>query len=143
MTDEEMMDFLRAGMLDAREPMPSVETPLHSVLPFRYIVHTHDFATQALTDNPRPEATVRAPRTRPKPKLSLAVKTRKCSPSNRVTVVMPPPQMLFSRSAKKSVRPLNGAAGSRGAVRASSTMWVASCAFVFQTLRPWITYRSP
>src|SRR6185369_5700531 len=59
MSDEQMMDFLRAGMLDGREPAPSVETPLHSVLPYRFIVHTHDFATQALTDNPRPEASVR------------------------------------------------------------------------------------
>ena len=50
MSDEEMMLFLRAGMLDTREPAPSVETPLHSMLPYRFIVHTHDFATQALTD---------------------------------------------------------------------------------------------
>ena len=54
MTDEQMMAFLRAGMLDAREPSPSVETPLHSVLPYRFIVHTHDFATQALTDTAPP-----------------------------------------------------------------------------------------
>jgi len=59
MSDDEMMAFMRACMLDTGEPAPSVETPLHSVLPYRFIVHTHDFATQALTDNPRPEATVR------------------------------------------------------------------------------------
>ena len=59
MTDEDMMAFMRASMLDTREPAPSVETPLHSVLPFRFIIHTHDFATQALTDTPRPEALVR------------------------------------------------------------------------------------
>src|SRR6185436_6498537 len=59
MTDEEMMAFLRAGMLDGREPAPSVETPLHSVLPYRFIVHTHDFATQALTDTSQPEGLVR------------------------------------------------------------------------------------
>ena len=53
------MAFLRAGMLDAREPAPSVETPLHSVLPYRFIVHTHDFATQALTDTARPADHVR------------------------------------------------------------------------------------
>jgi rhamnose utilization protein RhaD (predicted bifunctional aldolase and dehydrogenase) len=58
MTDEEMMAFMRASMLDAREPAPSVETPLHSVLPYRFIVHTHDFATQALTDTPRPRQLV-------------------------------------------------------------------------------------
>ncbi len=59
MSDEEMMVFLRAGMLDGREPAPSVETPLHSMLPYRFIVHTHDFATQALTDTPRPAEHVR------------------------------------------------------------------------------------
>jgi rhamnulose-1-phosphate aldolase/alcohol dehydrogenase len=59
MSDEEMMAFMRACMLDAGEPAPSVETPLHSVLPYRFVVHTHDFATQALTDTPRPEALVR------------------------------------------------------------------------------------
>src|SRR3569832_2467975 len=58
MTDEEMMAFMRASMLDAREPAPSVETPLHSVLPYRFVVHTHDFATQALTDTPRPRELV-------------------------------------------------------------------------------------
>ena len=58
MTDEDMMAFMRASMLDAREPAPSVETPLHSVLPYRFIVHTHDFATQALTDTPRPRELV-------------------------------------------------------------------------------------
>jgi rhamnulose-1-phosphate aldolase/alcohol dehydrogenase len=59
MSDEEMMAFMRACMLDAGEPAPSVETPLHSVLPHRFVVHTHDFATQALTDTPRPAALVR------------------------------------------------------------------------------------
>jgi len=59
MSDEEMMAFMRACMTDGAEPAPSVETPLHSVLPHRYIVHTHDFATQTLTDTPRPEALVR------------------------------------------------------------------------------------
>jgi rhamnulose-1-phosphate aldolase/alcohol dehydrogenase len=58
MSDEEMMAFMRACMLDSREPAPSVETPLHSVLPYRFIVHTHDFATQALTDTPDPAALV-------------------------------------------------------------------------------------
>jgi rhamnulose-1-phosphate aldolase/alcohol dehydrogenase len=59
MSDEEMMSFMRACMTDGGEPAPSVETPLHSVLPFRFVVHTHDFATQALTDTPRPGALVR------------------------------------------------------------------------------------
>ena len=59
MSDEDMMAFMRACMTDGTEPAPSVETPLHSVLPHRFIVHTHDFATQALTDTPRPAALVR------------------------------------------------------------------------------------
>ena len=50
---------MRACMTDGGEPAPSVETPLHSVLPHRFVVHTHDFATQALTDTPRPAALVR------------------------------------------------------------------------------------
>jgi rhamnulose-1-phosphate aldolase/alcohol dehydrogenase len=59
MSDEEMMAFMRACMTNAAEPAPSVETPLHSVLPHRFVVHTHDFATQVLTDTPRPAALVR------------------------------------------------------------------------------------
>jgi rhamnulose-1-phosphate aldolase/alcohol dehydrogenase len=59
MSDEQMMAFLRAAMLDGREPAPSVETPLHSVLPYRFVIHTHDFATQALTDTPAPADLVR------------------------------------------------------------------------------------
>ena len=59
MSDEELVAFMRATMVDGREPAPSIETPLHSMLPFRFVVHTHDFATQALTDTRRPEALVR------------------------------------------------------------------------------------
>jgi rhamnulose-1-phosphate aldolase/alcohol dehydrogenase len=59
MSDEDMMAFMRACMLDVREPAPSVETPLHALLPHRCIVHTHDFATQALTDTPDPQRMVR------------------------------------------------------------------------------------
>ncbi|MDH3283115.1 MAG: SDR family oxidoreductase [Acidobacteriota bacterium] len=51
MSDEEMMSFMRACMLhDGRDPVPSVETPLHSVLPHRVIAHTHDVATMSLTN---------------------------------------------------------------------------------------------
>ena len=45
MSDEAMMQFLAECMLDPGQPVPSVETPLHSILPFRVIVHTHDIAT--------------------------------------------------------------------------------------------------
>lgn len=53
MTDEEMMALMRACMLrPERDPLPSVETPLHAVLPFPFIAHTHDVATLSLTDTP-------------------------------------------------------------------------------------------
>jgi rhamnulose-1-phosphate aldolase/alcohol dehydrogenase len=50
MSDEAMMRFLAECMLDPDQPMPSVETPLHSILPYRVIVHTHDIATMSLTN---------------------------------------------------------------------------------------------
>lgn len=53
MTDEEMMDLMQACMLyPARDPLPSVETPLHALLPAKYIAHTHDIATLSITDTP-------------------------------------------------------------------------------------------
>ena len=49
MTDAEMMRFM-AGCMVAEGPAPSVETPLHSLLPHRVIAHTHDVATMSLTN---------------------------------------------------------------------------------------------
>ena len=49
MTDAEMMRFM-AGCMLADGPAPSVETPLHSLLPHRVIAHTHDVATMSLTN---------------------------------------------------------------------------------------------
>ena len=51
MSDAEMMRFM-AGCMLAEGPAPSVETPLHSLLPHRVIVHTHDVATMSLTNVP-------------------------------------------------------------------------------------------
>jgi rhamnose utilization protein RhaD (predicted bifunctional aldolase and dehydrogenase)/NAD(P)-dependent dehydrogenase (short-subunit alcohol dehydrogenase family) len=50
MADGEMMRFMANCMLQADQPAPSVETPLHSLLPHRVIAHTHDVATMSLTD---------------------------------------------------------------------------------------------
>jgi len=50
MSDEQMMEFMRSCMLRPGDPLPSVETPLHSLLPARVIVHTHDIATMSLTN---------------------------------------------------------------------------------------------
>jgi rhamnose utilization protein RhaD (predicted bifunctional aldolase and dehydrogenase)/NAD(P)-dependent dehydrogenase (short-subunit alcohol dehydrogenase family) len=49
MLDAEMMRFMAGCMLQPG-PAPSVETPLHSLLPHRIIVHTHDVATMSLTN---------------------------------------------------------------------------------------------
>jgi len=39
-----------AGCMVAEGPAPSVETPLHSLLPHRVVAHTHDVATMSLTN---------------------------------------------------------------------------------------------
>ncbi|HUR93367.1 MAG TPA: SDR family oxidoreductase [Gemmatimonadales bacterium] len=49
MSDAEMMRFM-AGCMLQEGPAPSVETPLHSLLPHRVIAHTHDVATMSLTN---------------------------------------------------------------------------------------------
>jgi len=49
MSDADMMQFMASCMLE-RGPTPSVETPLHSLLPHRVIAHTHDVATMSLTN---------------------------------------------------------------------------------------------
>jgi rhamnose utilization protein RhaD (predicted bifunctional aldolase and dehydrogenase)/NAD(P)-dependent dehydrogenase (short-subunit alcohol dehydrogenase family) len=51
MSDDEMMRFMASCML-GEGPAPSVETPLHSLLPYRVIAHTHDVATMSLTNVP-------------------------------------------------------------------------------------------
>jgi rhamnulose-1-phosphate aldolase/alcohol dehydrogenase len=50
MSDAEMMRFMAGCMLPQGGPAPSVETPLHSLLPHRVIAHTHDVATMSLTN---------------------------------------------------------------------------------------------
>jgi rhamnose utilization protein RhaD (predicted bifunctional aldolase and dehydrogenase)/NAD(P)-dependent dehydrogenase (short-subunit alcohol dehydrogenase family) len=50
MSDAEMMRFMADCMLGRDGPTPSVETPLHSLLPHRVIAHTHDVATMSLTN---------------------------------------------------------------------------------------------
>ena len=49
MHDAEMMRFMARAMLE-EGPAPSVETPLHSLLPHRVIAHTHDVPTMSLTN---------------------------------------------------------------------------------------------
>jgi rhamnose utilization protein RhaD (predicted bifunctional aldolase and dehydrogenase)/NAD(P)-dependent dehydrogenase (short-subunit alcohol dehydrogenase family) len=49
MSDAEMMRFMASCMV-GEGPAPSVETPLHALLPYRVIAHTHDVATMSLTN---------------------------------------------------------------------------------------------
>ncbi|HKY65914.1 MAG TPA: class II aldolase/adducin family protein, partial [Acidimicrobiales bacterium] len=52
LTDARMAAELRAASLDPGAPAPSVESILHAILPFRYVLHTHADAVLALTDTP-------------------------------------------------------------------------------------------
>jgi rhamnose utilization protein RhaD (predicted bifunctional aldolase and dehydrogenase)/NAD(P)-dependent dehydrogenase (short-subunit alcohol dehydrogenase family) len=52
MSDEEMMRLMRVCMLRDSDPLPSVETPLHSLIPHKFVAHTHDVATLSLTNTP-------------------------------------------------------------------------------------------
>src|SRR6185312_2146416 len=45
-----MMRFMARCMTELGGTTPSVETPLHSLLPHRVIAHTHDVATMSLTN---------------------------------------------------------------------------------------------
>jgi rhamnose utilization protein RhaD (predicted bifunctional aldolase and dehydrogenase)/NAD(P)-dependent dehydrogenase (short-subunit alcohol dehydrogenase family) len=49
MSDAEMMRFMASCMVE-EGPAPSVETPLHALLPYRVIAHTHDVPTMSLTN---------------------------------------------------------------------------------------------
>jgi rhamnose utilization protein RhaD (predicted bifunctional aldolase and dehydrogenase)/NAD(P)-dependent dehydrogenase (short-subunit alcohol dehydrogenase family) len=49
MSDAEMMRFMASCMV-VEGPAPSVETPLHALLPYPVIAHTHDVATMSLTN---------------------------------------------------------------------------------------------
>lgn len=39
--DEDLVEYLRFAMLDPQSPLPSIETTLHALLPFKHIDHTH------------------------------------------------------------------------------------------------------
>jgi len=49
MSDADMMRFMVSCMV-GEGPAPSVETPLHALLPYKVIAHTHDVATMSLTN---------------------------------------------------------------------------------------------
>ncbi|ANB33770.1 rhamnose utilization protein RhaD (predicted bifunctional aldolase and dehydrogenase) [Rhodovulum sulfidophilum] len=55
LSDSEMVRFLRAHLLDASAPNPSVETLLHAYLPARFVDHGHASAVLALASRPEAE----------------------------------------------------------------------------------------
>jgi rhamnose utilization protein RhaD (predicted bifunctional aldolase and dehydrogenase)/NAD(P)-dependent dehydrogenase (short-subunit alcohol dehydrogenase family) len=50
LSDARMADELAAASLDPRAPAPSVESILHALLPFRFVLHSHADAVLALTN---------------------------------------------------------------------------------------------
>jgi len=52
LSDEEMVRFQRANLIDPMAPNPSVETLLHAFLPHAFVDHTHATAILALVDQP-------------------------------------------------------------------------------------------
>ena len=58
LSDSRMAAELRAASLDALAPAPSVESILHAVLPYRFVLHTHADALLALTNTPHGPALV-------------------------------------------------------------------------------------
>ncbi|WP_103332021.1 class II aldolase/adducin family protein [Pseudotabrizicola formosa] len=52
MSDEEMVAFLRANLLDPTAPNPSLETLLHAFLPAKFVDHSHASAVLALANQP-------------------------------------------------------------------------------------------
>jgi rhamnose utilization protein RhaD (predicted bifunctional aldolase and dehydrogenase)/NAD(P)-dependent dehydrogenase (short-subunit alcohol dehydrogenase family) len=59
LTDARMAAELKAASLDPAAPAPSVESILHAILPFRFVLHTHADAVLALTNTADGEARVR------------------------------------------------------------------------------------
>jgi rhamnose utilization protein RhaD (predicted bifunctional aldolase and dehydrogenase) len=51
-SDEEMVRFQRASLIDPMAPNPSVETLLHAFVPHKFVDHTHSVAILSLTDQP-------------------------------------------------------------------------------------------
>ncbi len=59
LSDTEMVNQLRIGLLDASAPNPSVEAILHALLPHRAVLHSHADAVLALTNTADGDARVR------------------------------------------------------------------------------------
>jgi len=60
LSDEEIVNELRTHLLDAGAPTPSIETPVHALVPHRYVDHTHADVVLALTNQVGGDDLVRA-----------------------------------------------------------------------------------
>lgn len=58
LSDPDMVALLRASLIEADAPNPSVEALLHAFLPFDFVDHTHATAVLALADQPDMRETV-------------------------------------------------------------------------------------
>ena len=56
LSDEDMVRYQRANLLDPGAPNPSVETLLHAFLPHIYVDHTHSTAVLSIADQPNAAA---------------------------------------------------------------------------------------
>ena len=59
LSDPDMVALLRANLIEADAPNPSVEALLHAFLPFAYVDHTHATAILALADQPDMQGAVK------------------------------------------------------------------------------------
>lgn len=59
LSDPDMVSLLRASLIEADAPNPSVEALLHAFLPFAYVDHTHATAILALADQPDMRDTIK------------------------------------------------------------------------------------
>lgn len=59
LSDTDMVNGQRAAMLDPNAPTPSVEAILHTIIPFKFVDHTHADSVIAVTNTPGGEKRIR------------------------------------------------------------------------------------
>ncbi|WP_159622065.1 class II aldolase/adducin family protein [Ruania rhizosphaerae] len=60
MSDADLLQRLRAALLDPAAPTPSIETPLHALLPQESVLHTHADAIVTLTNSEHAAENIRS-----------------------------------------------------------------------------------
>ena len=59
LSDPQMVNELKTQLTNASSPVPSVETILHAILPFKYVDHTHSDAVVTVTNTLEGEGRIR------------------------------------------------------------------------------------